>query len=236
MKKIIFILFGLFVCCSSFADTKIYAGFSNFMDIYHTPNSNKLYEGIKNDFGGNLKLESKYEYFNEKISFVFNNTYYDIQNTTKINYSIFYLCSDFNFGTNTKYLDFGIGVNFGRYVFDWLKFYCDAKVGYVPINHISSYKDKQVFMSSLELKITMFDFLYFYAGMESTQSYKTLINYYPLHVKNKIGMKFEYFFDNIGVFCSIDYYCKHPEYSYNTKDTETNANKRLGTVGIVFKF
>lgn len=235
MKKIFLIISSLFIISSSFAETKFFSGFCNFEDIYSISSTNKFCNDFYNSYGTNVRVESMYKYFYQNTSLIFNEKYFDVSNTTKLKYSIFYIGTDFDFGTNIKYLDIVSGVTFGRYVFDWLKFYCDSKVGFVPINQIGLHDNRNIFLSSLEVRIVLFDFITFYAGLESTQSCINIITWSPFYIKNKIGLKFDYYFGNFGVYGLVDYYCLHPEIPYKMENTDLNGNKRIISLGMTFK-
>ena len=255
MKKI-FILLLFFINISCFAETKIYNGIGLAKDTFlsETLKKTKMYNGTnytkdifaverikildglkENSFAFNFGLESKYKYFEENFTFTYCQSYINFTSSTKLKYNIFYIGNDLEFGTQTQYCDFTVGTYFNHKVFNWLEVFCDAKVGYISSYIRGEWEINNLYLSSVQFEVLMFNCIYFYAGMESKQQYITFFSYNPYLIRNNIGVKFEWTINNFGFYAYTKYYCEHPEVGYEYFNTHLNRNKRLCSVGFFYK-
>lgn len=242
MKKslLLFILLISSVC--AFAETKLYIGGGIVSECYSSKQDYKQACGITNKICANVSLDSSYKYIEEKASIILNNTYLHVDNDLKLKWNVFYISSYIDYSTRMfkkemcKYADICIGLNFNKQVFDWLIVGADFKFGYIPFNTIGDYNNDNNFITALKLNINLKKYVHFYCGVECIETKKESVFFNPLTVKNMIGIKAEYYWNNVGVYGLAEYFCLHPEHSYEYNLTNVNQNRCLISVGVAIKF
>lgn len=261
MKKILTLLITLSLSLFLFAEdewiyAKFYFGTSYLYDLYTIDtkvedNKNKIY-GMDRRFGFNAKMDLKLtDYFYDKADFSITEysktrkeCYWRIENEFMVKFCCFYLSNTIDFGLFEQYADVSVGVNFSKDLFnDWLTLVGDFKAGYVPLNVIgrphynNSWDNSKCFITALKLEIKIKDYVTLYGAVDCTEiKTPSGIHFIPMTVKNKVGAKVQYFWNHVGIYGSVDYYCMHPEYCFGETVTDSNQNKSNISVGTVMKF
>lgn len=242
MKKSLFLFVLLFNSFVVFANTKIYLGGCNFTECYSSEHDYTKAVGIEKKFGADISIDSSYKYIEENMSVVVNDTYFHIENDLKLKWNVFYIGSCVDYSTRMfkknmcNYADVCVGLKFDKEVFDWLTVGGDFKFGYTPLNIIGSYDNSNNFVTALKLNVDVLEYVHLYCGVECIETKKESVFFNPLTVKNTIGIKAEYFWNDFGVYGSVDYFCLHPEHGYEYNLTDVNQNRTLMSVGMVKKF
>lgn len=240
MKKIIMVLaIAIFGAVFTFGETKFYAGFGLCNDVHTNPDDITTALGFNHKPGFSAKAIADYKYVYSETLFSTRlnppSPYFSIENHSYLKYNVFFLGASCDISFTTQYVDITLGVDYSVKPFDWLEIGCLASVGYVPLNTISIWNEGNQMVTKLQITIKAFNILTFYAGMESLEVPENPISYKIHSIKNTIGAKAEYFFGNIGVYASIDYYCKHPEVFSNMPTTVANSVKYAASIGVAVK-
>lgn len=237
MKKIILLLaLFIFGTVSAFSETKLYSGVGLCADRCTSEKDVTKSFGPLGVPGFSARAVMNYEHFYNDILFTTTDSYYFIADHAYLKYNVFFLGTSCEFSNVTKYLDVTAGLDYKVNPFNWLEIEGIASVGYVPMNVIHVWDEGNKVVTKLQINIKVFNIVTFYAGMESLEIPTESILQFKTHsVKNTIGAKVEYFFDNIGVYASVDYYCKHPEVGDNKAASVANNAKYTASVGVVFK-
>lgn len=237
MKKIILLLaLFIFGTLSAFSETKLYSGVGLCADYSSDPDDTTKAVGFQKKLGFSAKAVVDYKYIYSDTLFTATDSYYHIEDHTYLKYNVFFLGTACDFSSSTKYFDITVGVDYKVNPFNWLEIEGIASVGYVPLNVISVWEENNKVVTKLQINVKVFNIVTLYAGMESLEIPTSNILHFNTHsIKNTIGAKAEYFFDNIGVYASIDYYCKHPEVAYDKAASVANSVKYTASVGAVIK-
>ena len=242
MKKSLFLFILLICSVCAFADTKAYMGVCKFEEVYSLKKNPTKVQGVFNRYAFYGKVESNYKYIEDTTTLLCHEDYFHVDNKLKLKWNIFYLGCYFDYSTfrfkkeMTNYLDFSIGVQFSKEVFDCITFIGDFNVGYVPLNHIHIFDNSDSILTTLKIGINFKQYIFFYAGVECIENKDISVFFVPLTVKNVIGIRGEYSIKNVGFYASIDYYCLHPEHSYGKNITTVNQNREYISLGMFYRF
>lgn len=91
---------------------------------------------------------------------------------------------------------------------------------------------------NLRLDVTMFDYITFYAGMESYQTlFGNTLFWSPSSVNNYIGLKGEYSFNNhFTVVGQVYHFCRHAEVPSNTVRDSKEEVATVASIGLKVSF
>lgn len=228
------IILAVVIGSIAFADTKVYTGYVNYTDNYTRSDDYTKFNSTFYKDGFYARTTFDYDYVTSDTYIVLGNNYWNVTSKNKIKFDGFFIGTDEEIGRNVTYVDVTVGYEANKDVKDWLNIGFSGAFGYVPLNIVGSFDERNLTVAKLQVNVKLWNIVTFYAGMESLQQIG-LPTFKVYSVKNTIGVKAEYFWNNFGVYGLVDYYCKHPEVFGNEPVSFCNSVKMNASVGVVLK-
>lgn len=242
MKRIMILAAMLLLAIPAFCNEILFSQSASYMYIAgYSDNSTLSFNIARPSFGSNTKIDLDTEYVDASISAVVHNNNktinmsinpkYELTDNLTVMSNINYRYSYMTYRTtdlseHALVANMGLSLKERFWIFD-IKL--NAYVGYTPIY----LNFRNLCETGFDINIDVSKYISIYFGIESFQSFMSVVSYNPVFVKNTCLIEVHYTFENnITIFANWTHFCAHPEIAWATKTEIYNKSEGFVNLGI----